>query len=496
MQFQKTLSSVVAAKAEAVAAGEHATRHTLLSMYAASPIEDISLDEFERLALERLRVLKGIEDLRLRGKTDAELQAKSRELTDKHLKGSSNRDTSRMDTISHFILRLAYCSRPELRRWFLTQECELFKVRFLSLLESAGDRAAFLQRENLDYSPVPPSELTPALLEKLRRVQLATFVSDAEAAGDGGGGGGGAPAVYRVPFTAVPDLVAQRKVYLQDGWAYVWQKDLASLVVQDFRAGLSKGLSSVNRRWREIFPDSDARLRPLVEGLSTRYLGPDLGASVAGARRSDLNVTNLPAVSARHFPLCMNTLMGALRKEHHLRHGGRQQLSLFLKSVGLPLEEATVFVASCSPLTAVLLQTLLATADLLTLTPFLLLMLMTPLQLAAPSAACAQSAGSPLEEATSVGLPLEEAMVFWRQEFAPRTPADKFDKEYAYGIRHNYGKEGKMADYTAHNCVTIIRMAGGPDDHHGCPYRRNDEASLRAQLASLRHNDKAGSLPA
>ena len=33
----------------------HATRHTLLSMYASSPAEDITLDEFERLALERLR---------------------------------------------------------------------------------------------------------------------------------------------------------------------------------------------------------------------------------------------------------------------------------------------------------------------------------------------------------------------------------------------------------------------------------------------------------
>ena len=39
----------------------------------------------------------------------------------------------------------------------------------------------------------------------------------------------------------------------------------------------------------------------------------------------------------------------------------------------------------------------------------------------------------------AVGLPLEEALVFWRTEFAPRVPADKFEKEYAYNIRHNYG---------------------------------------------------------
>lgn len=33
----------------------HSTRHTLLSLYSNAPSEDISLDEFERLALERLR---------------------------------------------------------------------------------------------------------------------------------------------------------------------------------------------------------------------------------------------------------------------------------------------------------------------------------------------------------------------------------------------------------------------------------------------------------
>ncbi len=43
-----------------------------------------------------------------------------------------------------------------------------------------------------------------------------------------------------MPFTSVPDLVSQRKVFLQGGWAYVFHKDLVSLVVQDFRAQLSK----------------------------------------------------------------------------------------------------------------------------------------------------------------------------------------------------------------------------------------------------------------
>ncbi len=35
--------------------GNHSNAHTLLSMYSNAPSEQVTLDEFERLALERLR---------------------------------------------------------------------------------------------------------------------------------------------------------------------------------------------------------------------------------------------------------------------------------------------------------------------------------------------------------------------------------------------------------------------------------------------------------
>lgn len=43
-----------------------------------------------------------------------------------------------------------------------------------------------------------------------------------------------------------------------------------------------QGLADINRRWRDMFPDTDQRLRPLVAGLSTRYLGStDAAAAVS-----------------------------------------------------------------------------------------------------------------------------------------------------------------------------------------------------------------------
>ena len=80
----------------------------------------------------------------------------------------------------------------------------------------------------------------------------------------------------------------------------------------------------------------------------------------------------------------------------------------------------------------------------------------------------------------SAGLPLSEAVNFWRSAFYPRTTADKFDKQYAYQFRYMYGQEGKRTDFSAYGCHTIGSHVPNPGEHHGCPFVHAKEEQLRA----------------
>lgn len=60
------------------------------------------------------------------------------------------------DYYSHFILRLAYCRSEDLRRWFLQNELELFKWRFVN--NQPDDRAAWLRAHGLTYDAISKDE--------------------------------------------------------------------------------------------------------------------------------------------------------------------------------------------------------------------------------------------------------------------------------------------------------------------------------------------------
>ncbi|TEA34772.1 hypothetical protein DBR06_SOUSAS20410014, partial [Sousa chinensis] len=73
---------------------------------------------------------------------------------------------------------------------------------------------------------------------------------------------------------------------------------------------------------------------------SHSYTGQDYSAQ---GNVGKVSLDQIDSLSTKSFPPCMRQLHKALRENHHLRHGGRMQYGLFLKGIGLTLEQALQF---------------------------------------------------------------------------------------------------------------------------------------------------------
>ncbi|NXM47186.1 PRI2 primase, partial [Gymnorhina tibicen] len=377
-----------------------------LQFYLEPPTESISLVEFESLAVDRLKLLKVVENLGVSYVRNTDTYKSKLESELRKLKfpykalAEDDYEARRKDHISHFILRLAYCQSEDLRRWFLQQEMDLFRYRFKQLSE--GLMQKFLEHVNLSFEAIGEdlkNELADELCASTPGFNMTKVKEQM---------------FYKVGLADAVDLFRARRVFIKDGFAYVPFKEIDVIVLNNYRTKLSKALALTARSLPSI--QSDERIQPLLSHLSHSYVGPDYSVQ---KNTGKISLEQIDALSVKSFPLCMRQLHRALRDSHHLRHGGRMQYGLFLKGIGLTLEQA---------------------------------------------------------------------LEFWKKEFIRgKVDADKFDKGYAYSIRHNYGKEGKRTDYTPYSCMKII-MSNPPSqgDYHGCPFRHSDPELLKQKLQSYK----------
>ncbi|XP_076284469.1 DNA primase large subunit-like isoform X3 [Lasioglossum baleicum] len=122
----------------------------------------------------------------------------------------------------------------------------------------------------------------------------------------------------------------------------------------------------------------------------------------------------LDELSRISYPLCMKVLHEALRTKHHLTNGGRVQYGLYLKGIGLSLDNA---------------------------------------------------------------------IKFWKDELTKTVDERTFHKEYQYYIKHFYGQIGRCADYDPFPCSKIFNSTIGVRDDHGCPYKRMESHVLQNTLS-------------
>jgi DNA primase large subunit len=232
----------------------------------------------------------------------------------------------RKDHYSHYILRLAFSGTEDLRRRFARVESMLFRLR---LEEDDGrEKRAFIDSLNLDWDYVTPEEKRSLGEELLGATPGVRRLDDEN--------------WFKVDWTRVPELVEHRRVLIKRGKAYVPLKEQTSMILNEFTKRLEAGLELTARQLPRL--DEDDRLSPILDHLSKNFTTPDAGFSdsdsaLAGA---PINAANIDALS-QHFPLCMKNLHTTLRQNSHLKHYGRLQYSLFLKGIGLSLEDCLLF---------------------------------------------------------------------------------------------------------------------------------------------------------
>uniref|UniRef100_F1KWP3 DNA primase large subunit n=1 Tax=Ascaris suum TaxID=6253 RepID=F1KWP3_ASCSU len=412
MQFESSSrivrKSFISGARIALQKGSATSQETNLQMYLEPPVDDISILEFEEMAINRLKVLRVVEQLKERfpRNTEEMNDALSKELM-KLMPIACNMcpadklaDERRRDIISHFILRLAFCKTTEQTKWFIQQEIDLFKYRFHMESKNRSNIARFLATSHFNMTA----------LTQVEKDDLAEEIGNAS----------GVPMqkvrcadVWKVPFVDALDLVRKRRVFLHAGFAYVSRDDLVIIVCTKFRMIMS---SSMARACKYIgFIEEEHRLMPLLLKLTNKaYIGKDYAGKDAAKH---ITPEMIHLLCTKSFPLCMRQIHHRLCADHHLRHGARMQYGLFLKGIGLTLEDA---------------------------------------------------------------------LAFWRAEFTKKIDADRFDKQYAYNIRHNYGKEGRRVDYKAYPCSKIILgSAPSAQDCHGCPYRHSDPTVLAQKLEGV-----------
>ncbi|KAI9877402.1 MAG: hypothetical protein M1830_004023 [Pleopsidium flavum] len=309
-----------------------------LNFYEVPPTAEITLEQFEQWAIDRLKILAELEACSFRNKTPAETAAHITPLLQMYLPLSSNTSSSlgwtderlklerQKDHYSHFILRLAFSSTEDLRRRFARVETSLFKLRFQN--DDASERQTFVGSLQFDWDTVSEDEKRElgadllAATPGIRKIEEESW--------------------FKVDFERVPELVETRRVLLRRGRAYVPIREQLSMIMAEFTARLDKGLELTSRALPRL--DEDDRLTPILNHLSKNFATPDSSFSDSDAALpgAPINAASIDHLS-QHFPLCMKNLHTTLRKNSHLKHFGRLQYTLFLKGIGLSLEDCLIF---------------------------------------------------------------------------------------------------------------------------------------------------------
>jgi DNA primase large subunit len=241
------------------------------------------------------------------------------------------------DLMSHLLCRFAFCMSDKWRKWFIRVEEILLRAKYIALRDRGGPRmiANLLTQNGLPCEPVTEENAPPKLAQyiellkaKSGSAQLSFTVSD----------------FVSVPLGLATRLVRDRQVLMHKGFAILQYSQAHEVFLAVYRTQLARGLHDAFQLRNKndstgSDEDSNSSLMMMLDAFLSRFVAEPqdhLKEMTSGVVRHQ----DVAGLAQTHFPLCMRRVDVSMREHGHLKHHGRLMYGLFLKAIGLSMEDS------------------------------------------------------------------------------------------------------------------------------------------------------------
>lgn len=294
-----------------------------LDMYSVPPTFDLRLSELIEVSIARLKILQQIETFVENRKNEPDQENFYKKIAG-FVRDAPVFDDGKHDLASHWMLKFAFLNDE-------VDETENF-FKFLERMVFAGRLYVEAERNsdiNHDTAVVDEAikiklnDYFFKFLGKYLEQEYSTLPGQANSK------------FLKIPFRYAGPLIEKYEVEICDGFAYI-QPYNSYRMIQDLFGEIMfiqyKQLKEVEKAMRA----RDPRLTELREAIRKEKKEKVFYEMHTSFNISYQSVANL---APKHFPLCMEEIYDSLKSKHMLKHWGRLQFGLFLKGIGLSLED-------------------------------------------------------------------------------------------------------------------------------------------------------------
>jgi len=299
-----------------------------LSMYNIPPLEYYSYSGLSNVCQQRIDLYKQLERYLEDHRSSEEKKEFYKGIADTINKSQAKFKINQLDDlISHWVLKLVFNNVDQ--GIFLINEAFIFIGR---IYDQAYKYALTRIEGNTDEERIKSEKehMKRFYFEKLREY----IVGDAGNKND---------MTIRIPFKFAARLIEKHEVDLEGGFAIVTPENAFIVIQELFSEIMHLHNKNVERIYKQIVKH-DPRLEKLIELLrdynksTEHYYKPEKTVVT-----SKIDASNIEYLSKEYFPLCMSEILEGLKTKHQLKHWGRLQLGLFLKGIGMKLEDNIIF---------------------------------------------------------------------------------------------------------------------------------------------------------